>query len=352
MVAAEPDERPTTDELRLLCEALDERPDVSVHVWFLRDYHRRRWPGTRNVDALRTWWASRLLEAVRLGIGASWLRGRRLRRWFADIDPDAVLLDDGVGARLLPSAPRPPLVIERRNPVAGLTYGFVEPTVERPDIVVSYLAPPAARDGVESPAWFQVSPFLDDWHDLVELGRRAHLDGRERLGLPPDVPLVVGWGDAGWVDGSDIFVRTLWYLQDRHGIAAHGLWLGPLDDAVEVQRLTSEAERCGVADRLHLRDDTEPESRWCGDVAFLPSRVPVDALTLATAAACDQAIVTFGPAVVEAPWIRVADYLDLPGAAAHLATSLRDDREPWSTEVDRRRLIDRLVGTVDSLARP
>lgn len=35
------------------------------------------------------------------------LRGQRLRSWFKEVDPDVVILDDGVGCRVLPGATDP-----------------------------------------------------------------------------------------------------------------------------------------------------------------------------------------------------------------------------------------------------
>ena len=319
VVLAAPDGRPSTVELGEEVEVLRSMPGVRCEVWCLRDYHGLRWPGARNVDDLRTWWPSRLLASVGLDRVGAALRGRRLRRWQRAVRPDVVILNDGYGARVLDGCSPRPVVVVRRNDDLGDTFGFDEEHLDRGDVTLASIGAPA--DGDERP-WIEIPPHLRLDEHIQELepaiahARRARQDGRRELGLEGRVPLVVGWGDDGWVDGSTAFVRTLWFLEHRHGVVAHGAWFAPMADQVEVDRLRSEAERCGVADRLVLLPPSPTLQQWCGDVAVLPWRVPPGGDVAAVAGACRVPLVAFEPLPLVAPWCLGAPVLDVPALAA------------------------------------
>ena len=341
IITAEPDERLSTRRLQVLHEAMSVRPDVRCELWFLRDYHGQRWPNTRNVDSLRTWWLNRLLTSVGLGRVASFARGRRLKHWMAIIDPDVAILDDGFGSRLLSAAPRPPAVVVRTNEVAGDDFGFEDPPVVVDDAAVNSSKGGEAR----RPGAHRFHPF-GDYPGELEFGRGVRERGRGDLPVDEGVPLVVGWGDDGWVDGSDLFVRTLWFLEHRQGIVAHGIWLGPQSDEIEAVRVTAEAQLCGLGGRVHLLAD-DPEVRYVGDVALLPRRVPLELAVVPRAGASQVPIVTFAPVSAVAPWLFGVPYLDLPAAARAVASALAiphgAERDRWLGEID---LVEDLVSLV------
>jgi hypothetical protein len=350
VVVAEPDGRLSTEQLHRLVEVLGQRPNVRIEAWFLRDYHRHRWAGARNVDALRTWPVNRALEAVGLGTVGAFLRGRRLRRWFAALDPDAVVLDDGFGARLLPAARRPPLVVVRRNPVPGHDYEFGEERRLEGDLVVSSL--PA---GEGDPPWLQVAPFVDELTPAQVAPRlEAAQTARARHGLPEGVPLVTGWGEDWWIDGADAFVRALWFLEHRHGVVAHGAWFGRFDDE-DRSRLEAEAERCGLTGRLHLCDLGDTEDWWCGDVVVLPGRIPLEFDVALMAGACRTPIAVYAPAPVGLPWLFEVPFLDVPSLARAAADALAGrfavPPQRWPGFVSMDRFADELLAAIAELRR-
>lgn len=351
-VLLEPDDRPGTAQWRTLRARADQRADCSIELWFLRDRRDERLPGEGNVDDLRTWWVNGALSAVGLGLAASWLRGRRLRRRFAHAAPDLIVLDAGWGERILGAAGHRPTVAVRSNPWAPAED---DDEVQHPDLGALVLGdhPDGAAGGLDGPRplvhW---SPYLIDvapWQvDLAEEQRRQ----RTSIGVPEGVPVVVGWGDDGWVDGSDLFVRTLWYLADRHGTEAHGVWIAPLDDATEVERLRGEAERCGLGERLHLVAPGSGADLRCGDVVHLPRRVPLEWEIPATCAAADRTLVTSGEVPHAAPWIHEVPLLDLPAAAAALHGALDAGPRRWFVEVDPDGVLDRVLQVVGAVQGP
>lgn len=325
LVVAHPDDRLTTETLQLITRELDSRDDVEVAVWFLRAHahgpgveeppHEPWWPGARIVDDLRTWWPARLLEVVGLGLPAARLRGARLRRWYREVAPDVVLLDDGLGGRVVPARGPRPVVAVRRNPVPPDLWSG-EPAWEGPADLTIGGEPLAAGQG----AWMHGPYLIEVVDDPSASAARAPL----ALAGVPD-PLVVGWGGDGWVDGSDLFVRALWHLEHRCGRIAHGLWLYDGDDDEHLDRLRAEAVRCGLGDRLHLVPDPGPGHRWFGDVVFLPFRAPATVEELLEVLAHGREVVTFEPAAFANPSIHALAPLDLDGVAHRLADALRLD---------------------------
>ena len=309
VVAERPDRRESTDSLRRLVVELRSRPGVRAEVWFLRVFEADDepwWGDATDVDSLRTWWPARATQLVGLGLVASWLRGRRLRRWLAELAPDLVLLDDGLGDRLLSACPGHPFVVARRNPLP---------------------APGAEREGapVATPDAEWVAPDMIDTTKPTDLADRTRDHHRSRCGVPADAALVVGWGGTGWLDGPDLFVRALWHLEHREGLVAHGLWLRTDDDAEALTRLTAEARRCGVGDRFHLGVDGLDGSRLCADAVFLPYRVPIPNRDLLPVMGTGLAIVTFPTIDAREPAIWRVDPLDLDAAGSELARALRRD---------------------------
>src|SRR5690606_20285888 len=135
-----------------------------------------------------------------------------------------------------------------------------------------------------------------------------------RLGLPEAEPVIAGWGGDGWLDGPDLFIRTLWALGDRHGVPAHGVWFGT-DQPDEAQRLRDEAARCGLADRYHLlpydgHGDT-PAAALCADVALLPSREALLREHLMAAIVSGMIVVAFEACDIDDPAVWTGPDLDV-----------------------------------------
>lgn len=350
VVVASPDARAGTERLGDLVDALAARPDVTVEVWFLRcAWNERRWPGSRLVDELRTWAPASALDAVGLRRVGAGLRGLRLRSWLRRAAPDLVVLDDGLGERVLGGL-APGVVVAHRYQTEPAPDAHLEaPPGRTPDVVLvppsGVGALPAVAAGVERVVEYETR---DDWAEA----RRAGSEGsrrraRRRLGVPDDAPLVTGWGDAGWVDGPDVFVRVLWALEDRHGIAAGGRWFGSDADAHEVERLRAEATRCGLGDRFDVHPFGTLEDRVCGDAVLLPSRDQVDDEQVLAAICSGAAVVTFPVTSLDDPAVHVVDHLDVDGAAAALVAVLAEDRDERAAGVRRRHdlqsLLDELV---------
>jgi hypothetical protein len=326
VVAALPDDRESTGYLEMLVDELSARPGVRATVWYLRELHYQGVPPDRHVvDRLRTLPGLRQLDAVGAGKLAHAVRGRVLRRWYRKVAPDVVVLDDGLGLRVLDVAdPRPPVVV-RHNPEPP-PYAELEPPARRTgDLTV--VAAARAGEFTDVPDAYVQLP----WATGAEAGRpyrdpEARSRVRRQFDLPTDVPLVVGWGDDGWLDGPDLFVRTLWALEHRHGVAAHGVWFGLSSDPREAERLCTEAARCGLADRFWHRPQVGIDAQSCGDVVLLPYRSPVDPVDLAPALVSGAGLVTFRSTAPLGPGVDRVDELDVEAAAAAVAGALRADR--------------------------
>jgi hypothetical protein len=270
VITAYPDDRASTRDLRALVFESESCPNVDVHVWFLRctDYEVP-WPESRVVDDLRTWWPARALSVVGLEPLAARLRGARLRWWLREVDPDVVVFDDGFGERIVEHAPRRPRRIVRLNREPPLDRGM-EPSVTGPVDLV--LADPSIAERVPASSARRVlGPYFAYRPGLVEESDASTRSAtRERLGLPTG-PLLVGWGNEGWLDGPDIFVRTLWAVR-RRGIDADAVWFGIDAESGEGARLLAEAERCDMAGRLHLRPPSGRVAHLCGDAVLCSDR--------------------------------------------------------------------------------
>lgn len=353
VVSASPDRRTSTTRLRELVEEIADRPGTSVDVWFLRvAWDETPWPGSRVVDDLRTWFPSRVARALGAEKVSAALQGARLRLWHSRVRPDVVLLDDGLGERVLERVPGDPRRILRLN--AELP---ADATLERPatrfDAVVAHPSRLAeVPEGVPAIAVSTQSrnrSLTVDYAD-PELYREL----RRTLELPVDEPLVVGWGEDGWLDGPDLFVRSLWFLEHRHGILAHGVWFGFAEDEHEQDRIRQEAHRCGAAERFHLRP-AHPQAAIVGDVNFLPYRASEETeeqMDLVDLAATGAAVVTFPLFESADPSITVVDHLDVAAAAEAMAGYLAQGRASRAADarrrLDVRGVADFVLGVVSS----
>ncbi|MFM7068006.1 MAG: hypothetical protein ACKOYM_00970, partial [Actinomycetes bacterium] len=318
VVTALPDERPSTAQLYRLCDQL--RSDgARVTIWYLRRLDHQVPPaGTRVVDDLRTSRTLSLLDRVGAGALSLRLRGQILRSWLRTVQPDVVLLDDGLGERVLdPLRTTPPLVV--RHNQQPPEFAELEPLPRRVG-AITIAAPEraAAFDDVpdlytelpSSPTAMEGLPFRDP---SVRARTRAAYE------LPTDRTLVTGWGDDGWLDGPDLFVRILWALEARHGIAVDGAWFGLAADANEADRLVAEAQRCGLAGRFWHRPEYQLDGPLSGDAVLLPHRSPTDPDERLAAMVTGAGVVTFESASPPGPGVvRVAD-LDVEAAATALA---------------------------------
>lgn len=353
VVTAAPDDRPSTETLGVIVAELERRPDVDVEVWHLRATPEETpWPGAPVVDSLREWWPARVLEGVGVPRLPAAMRGLRLRAWNRRVAPDAVVLDDGLGERVLVGTPGRPVLVARRNATPPVHADWEPEPVATPAIV---LVPPGDGAPVPPGAVAIASPHVRDYTAARRAGEPAQRERtRELLGIDGSGPLVVGWGDDGWIDGPDLFVRALWALEHRHGVLAGGLWLGLGADPHEVDRLRAEADRCGVGDRCWFRPADTLAARCCGDAVFLPYRGAGDPAELLEAAAGGLEVVTFPGALVEDPAVVVVDHLDVDAAAAALDAALRSDRPALTASatdrLDVAPWVDRLLAAIDAAA--
>lgn len=325
IVTAAPDERDSTQTLRVILAELDRRSDVEVGVWLLRATPQQTvWPGALVVDSLRDWAPARLVERLAVPRVPAALRGARLRYWNRRARPDFVLLDDGLGERVLVGTPGDPVIVRRVNEIPPVHADWEAAPHREPDVVA---VPPGLDADVPEGATLLAAPHVRDYsasrrHGAADQRRRV----RTALGVGVDAPLVTGWGSDGWIDGPELFVRTLWSLEHFHGVAADGLWLGLGADPHEVDRLAAEAERCGVGGRIHFRSADTLAARCCGDAVLLPYRSAGEATDVLAAVAAGLVVVTFPSVPVVDPQVAVVADLDVDEAATALVVALESDR--------------------------
>lgn len=301
-------------------------------MWYLRHSDARSPErGTRVVDSLRTWPPCAILDRLGLGGAAAHLRGLRLRMWLRQVRPDVVVLDDGLGRRVIESVRPPPRIVVRHNE-APPEHLHMEPSPVEPADADLVIVPygHSSPTVVDSPS--TVEEFLTAARSRAA-GRMAEAAAmrsvRRRYRLPEDQPLVVGWGDDGWLDGPDLFIRFLWTLEHHQGVSAHGVWFGLTSDRNEVERLEVEARRCGLGDRFHHRSENDIEGHMCGDGVFLPYRSAgsdTELEDLLEIACSGSLVVTFEASPADDPLIRRIANLDLEPAAATMAEGLEADR--------------------------
>lgn len=353
VISAAPDDRPSTATLTAMVDELRRRPHLRTRLWFLRAgdphvTHPLLGAADRVVDELRTIFPLPLLDKVGAGVVSGAVRGRVLQRWWAELDPDVVLLDDGLGARLVPEGAAR-VVVRRNESLPADTALEGEPAGRADGWILSPEAPAEAHPALVVPQVLRDHP-----RAVAYQQDRVRRTARSKLGLDPDVPLVVGWGEDPWLDAPDVFVRSLWYLRERHGVDAHGLWMGLADRGTDVEHLRDEAERCGLADRVHLREAVTPEGRLCGDVTLLPYR------STATAPELIRESLVSGTSVVTSPdsglsgvGVEVVPPLDAAAAGEALARCLAADRGTVAARhmraEDVRPWVDDLVAFLDEV---
>ena len=327
VVTATPDERPSTEILRQLVEHLDQRDGVRIETWFLRKYRfQEPWPGTRVVDDLRTKGLTGLLRRLHVPLLPSFIAGRVLRHWLRRLDPDVVLLDDGLGSRVLGGQRRSPAIVVRLNELPPQDAEFEGAAATTADLALIDRRTTSPRPDAPVRDSTPLADF-DDYADAMAVAERAVAERRrQRHGIPDGVPLLTGWGDDGWLDGPDVFVRCLWALEQRYGVIAHGLWIG-VGSPDDRRRLESEARRCGVADRYHLVDGDEVD-RFCGDAVFLPWRTDGERLETIWAVMTGLKVTAFPTVGFDDEAVTIVDHLDVDGAAQALSAGSRSTMYP------------------------
>lgn len=337
VVTSTPDHRNSTTELADLVAELRRRNGVMVNVWFLRRGDGSPWPGSLVVDDLRTATLPAAIDKVGLPLVAGVLRGRMLRRWWSEAHPDAVILDDALGERLLPSDRSDLVVVHRLNPVPPSDAGLETPSAQPAKIqLVPRDGPPP--EGPPAPTVLATTPRSD--HEparpFIDAASRAIV--RKRLGLPADGLLVVGWGEHAWFDGPDMFVRTIWNLRERHGFDAQGMWAGSDDDGEVAAVLEDEAGRCGLSDHVSHQPRSTVDVRLCGDVVLLPYRDDGELRYVHEAAVTGCEVITFPVWRSADPMLHMVDHLDIDAAAEAIIGACESDRADRSATA--RELLD------------
>lgn len=354
-VSPSPHERPSTSELQTILAELARRDDVRSSLWFLREGHdgdegERFTTGGGSpwvVDRLRTWGPARVASALGLEVLAAPLRGRRLRRRLREIAPDLVILDDGVGERILGGAERDVVRVGRANADDSLLAGMDQPIGAAAD---AWLVGPGASAPAGAVQQRPVAALLDDYRAarrFVDPDRRAEL--RSAAGVPLDALVVLGWGGGGWLDGSDLFVRVLWALSDRHGIEACGVWVTDDLDVEDEARLVAEAQRCGLADRFAIVRGG-PVLRHLGDVVVLPVRCRADR-AVGEVVASGVPVVAFDALGWDDAGISLVADLDVDAAAEAVASVVGSDRATLAADARARIDVAALVDDLVALAR-
>jgi hypothetical protein len=314
VVIACPDQRHSRSALHAAVVALDRRPDVRVSTFVLRgDPPEPAWPNCRVVDDLRTWAPARTADRFGGPRLAGRVRGLRLRAWLAKERPDVVLLEGGLGGRIEALVRRPHVTVVNLGSVSEDP--FEAPYAKTPDIVI--IGPGCEDDatrlwpGVEQ----RVYPATRD------PGARERI--RSELGVPDGAVLVTGRGEDGWLDGPELFIRTLWELDHRHDIDARGVWFGLGADVHQVVRLRDEIARCGLDGRVQIVGDPGETSIGAGDVVLLPYRHAAHPQIPMAEIAAGSPVVTFPVWDQHHPALHVVPHLDLAAAADAIAAATR-----------------------------
>lgn len=344
-ITAWPDDRRSTENLGMIVAEINRRAGCSAHLWYLRTTdHQVPAEQTRVIDSLRTWPPCAALDRIGLGPLAAWVRGRRVRWWLRDVQPDVVILDDGLGEHVLSPLRRRPALVVRHNDVSPEDLHMEPPPRNEAQL---FVVPPSAAEASTTRSDVYVEyPFADT--DARTYSDPTRRDAARRANdLPMDVDLVVGWGDDGWLDGPDLFLRTIWALEHRHGRIVHGVWFGLVADPHEAERLRREADRLGIADRFHHRERDSMGGRLSGDAVLFPYRSTADAEDVRDAILSGTLVVAFRATDVDDPVIRRVRDLDVDEAAAAIHAGLDEDRmQRWESSrarVDVALLADRIV---------
>lgn len=258
LITESPDLRRSTRDLELAAQALRGRPDVRVGLWYLRHGDRDPVGHSWVVDDLRTWRPAAALDRLGARLPANLIRGRRLRRCLRVLDPDVVVLDDGLGTRVLDDSTRL-LLLARRNAV-GPAAGTSEPVTLQHDAVVD--SDPWSR----RPEGMRVLELGTMRDGTGSNGAAARTVGRRALGLAEDVCVVAALASES---DPELLIEVL------HGCAkagqgeVHGLWLDPYGSPGDCRAVRERVARCGMSGLFHLRQVDLADALPVVDVVLL-----------------------------------------------------------------------------------
>lgn len=119
----------------------------------------------------------------------------------------------------------------------------------------------------------------------------------ERLGIPPDAPVIAGCGTVDLRKGVDLFVQLAGAVRCRRTgcPAPHFVWIGRHCDPGFAQLLAHDVRRAGLAGRVHLIGEQANPHAWiCRAAGFaLTSREDPFPLAMLEATALGKPLVAF-----------------------------------------------------------
>lgn len=238
---------------------------ATVSVWFLRDGDGPPWPDAKVVDHLRTGRTAEIGRRLHLRRITAHAAGLRLRTWYARVRPDLVLLDDGVGGRVVPGSPRVVAVRQNTDPPDGPP----EPRWQGPvDIVIVPEGRPVAPVD-------DMAAIVAEW-DPEDPGASHHGSAflTQAFGIDPRPPLAVVELPLHEVESTDL-------LAELNGTEREPIEVIVVDPTAGVgaeERLRS----IPGAERAHLRPAVPETIRRAADLLVTNGEVRhLDGLLLA-----------------------------------------------------------------------
>jgi glycosyltransferase involved in cell wall biosynthesis len=145
------------------------------------------------------------------------------------------------------------------------------------------------------------------------------------LGLPDDVLIVGGCGNAEWRKGNDLFIAIARQVIDRQPDKnIHFVWVGVPQGTLH-DDLIVDIEKAGLADKVHLIPPTPDVLRYISrfDVFVLCSREDPYPLVVFEAGLCEVPVVCFdkaggAPELIETDGGFVVPYLDLNAMSSRI----------------------------------
>ena len=158
---------------------------------------------------------------------------------------------------------------------------------------------------------------------------------RERLGIGADALVVGGAGTPDHRKGVDLFVQLAARASERlPGADLHFVWVGGAEDGADLPPLAREAQRLGLAKRVHFPGATDrPRDAFAAcDLFASTSREDPFPLVCVEAAAEGVPVLCFAgaggaPELVEDDAGRVVPYLDVDAMADAIAALAADPGE-------------------------
>lgn len=334
VISAAPDERLSTSGLREIVNALKADPRLRVTTWFLRAGSRQEeWPDARIVDSLRSWGPVSTLRSRGLEGPANALSGMRLRLWRLKARPEVVLLDDGLGGRVL-GVVKSEKVVVRSNPVAPADAGLETAWsgLVAAEIVGAHAAATTNAPAMNEPTWSK---------GPAEVAPRTLVPPKQvraLFGLPTD-PVLLGCVTTAHPHPAllDRCLELRQHLAAELDREVHLLWSQPDLSKAHLTQIAELAKSVGANAQVHPR----PQA------------------TTTLLSACDAVVATHAPAEIAAlesagVAITVVGELADPRAVAKgLDAALRINREERAAQArrdqDPKRFIAYLVNHLATL---